>query len=171
MLFQVFLIVSPKTKYLTALISRAVRRISILLSYILRLDLFPQALRLSEISGMCTLFLILRIGSHFRFRGMCHDPSIYSNPDTFDPSRFMPSSTKTPELDPTALVFGFGRRICPGIHIAQVSLFTYVACILSVFNVRFPKKPGGVVSMPEMISGVIRFVAHINSRVSHNFGF
>ena len=42
---------------------------------------------------------------------MLHDPTAYSDPDTFNPDRFSPTD-KNPEgePDPARAVFGFGRR-------------------------------------------------------------
>jgi cytochrome P450 len=44
-------------------------------------------------------------------RFMCHDPRTYKNPEVFNPERFL---GEHPEPDPHTLVFGFGRRVCPG---------------------------------------------------------
>ncbi|KAK0214140.1 cytochrome P450 [Armillaria fumosa] len=63
---------------------------------------------------------------------MCHDPRIYPNPEEFNPIRFLGSS---PQLDPRELVFGFGRRACPGRFLAEASVFLTMARTLAVFNV------------------------------------
>jgi len=39
---------------------------------------------------------------------MTRDPEIYSNPDAFDPERFL--DPVSPEMEPCDVVFGFGRR-------------------------------------------------------------
>ncbi|CAE6444281.1 unnamed protein product [Rhizoctonia solani] len=57
------------------------------------------------------------------------DPDIYPEPETFNPDRFYQTST------PPAPGFGWGRRICPGQHIAEASLFIAVASMLAVFNI------------------------------------
>lgn len=44
------------------------------------------------------------------FRKFLHDPEIYVDPLTFDPSRFIDSDGHIPERDPADFVFGFGRR-------------------------------------------------------------
>ena len=48
------------------------------------------------------------------YRKMTHDPRVYTNPMVFDPERFIAKAGKEPEMHPSNLVFGFGRRICPG---------------------------------------------------------
>ncbi|KAL5500839.1 hypothetical protein ACEPAH_9226 [Sanghuangporus vaninii] len=67
---------------------------------------------------------------------MMHDERNYAEPEIFDPDRFMGSNHDTsPVLDPTMVVFGFGRRICPGRHFAEAFLWIAMASILSVFDV------------------------------------
>jgi len=66
---------------------------------------------------------------------MSHDPSVYKNPFEFDPDRFIPSEGKPAEQDPRELVFGFGRRRCPGTHLADASAFIACAMSLAVFEI------------------------------------
>ncbi|GBE86410.1 Multifunctional cytochrome P450 monooxygenase af510 [Sparassis crispa] len=61
-----------------------------------------------------------------------HDSRVYSDPFTFKPERFL---GKTPERDPRDFVFGYGRRICPGNHLADLSIFTFCATILALFDI------------------------------------
>jgi len=63
---------------------------------------------------------------------ICHDPKIYPNPFRFDPERFLGDD---PQVDPREVVFGGGRRICPGIDMADAIMFMTVAAILSIFNI------------------------------------
>ena len=65
-------------------------------------------------------------------RAITHDEDVYPNPFDFDPSRHLGDN---PQPDPFKFVFGFGRRVCPGAHLAEVSLFLNISNILAVFNI------------------------------------
>ncbi|KAJ3552901.1 hypothetical protein NM688_g3906 [Phlebia brevispora] len=64
-----------------------------------------------------------------------HDARTYSDPTSFRPERFLPASGMTPELDPRTFVFGFGRRVCPGLYLAEASIFISCAMTLAVFDI------------------------------------
>lgn len=66
---------------------------------------------------------------------MLHDPRVYDKPFEFKPERFLRTENKEPELDPYEVSFGFGRRICPGRVLADVSIFICCAMTLAVFNI------------------------------------
>ncbi|KAF9468823.1 cytochrome P450 [Collybia nuda] len=66
---------------------------------------------------------------------MTHDPRIYPDPEIFDPDRYSPSGDKGAQPDPRDVCFGFGRRICPGSHLADASIFISCAMSLAVFDV------------------------------------
>jgi len=51
--------------------------------------------------------------------------------DIFRPDRFIESDL----WDPTRLVFGFGRRICPGRYLAENSLFLAITSIMHLFKI------------------------------------
>lgn len=53
----------------------------------------------------------------------------------FKPHRFLPDDGNLPEPDPNKLAFGFGRRICPGRHLADSALYLTIAQTLAVFEV------------------------------------
>jgi cytochrome P450 len=65
-------------------------------------------------------------------RWFLHDPQVYADPESFDPSRFLPPRN---EPDPTEAAFGFGRRICAGRFLADSSLFITIAQLLATFNI------------------------------------
>lgn len=60
-----------------------------------------------------------------------HDAETYPDPHIFRPERYL---QENPEPDPRKYIFGFGRRVCPGIHVAYDSTFINCAGLLSVFE-------------------------------------
>lgn len=66
---------------------------------------------------------------------MLHDEAVYPDPDKFEPSRFI-GEKESQQPDPRELAFGRGRRVCPGQHIAEASVFIQVASLLATFDIR-----------------------------------
>ncbi|KAF8257685.1 cytochrome P450 [Lactarius quietus] len=65
-----------------------------------------------------------------------HDPALYPEPDVIKPERFL-NQDGTLRDDPVLMsAFGYGKRMCPGKHFADATLFMVVASVLSVFNLR-----------------------------------
>ncbi|QRV85542.1 cytochrome P450 family protein [Ceratobasidium sp. AG-Ba] len=75
-----------------------------------------------------------------------HDPNIYKNPETFDPDRYLDPSVPPPST------FGFGRRACPGVHFAKVSLFITIASILATFDLSLTQDENGNDMIPAVES-------------------
>ena len=72
-----------------------------------------------------------------------HDPELYPDPEEFKPERFLNEDGSVRD-DPTlSLVFGIGKRICPGRHFVDATVFILTASILSVFNVTKAKDENG----------------------------
>ncbi len=85
-------------------------------------------------------------------RTVLHDPNMYPDPDTFKPERFINPDGSLCEDPVLTSTFGFGKRICPGRHLADATLFIVVASLLSVFKIE--KDNGGPADYPFTGSGV-----------------
>lgn len=79
--------------------------------------------------------------------GLHHDPIKFPDPDTFDPERYAGRTLLAPEYAASAdyeardhYGYGSGRRICPGIHLAERNLFLAMAKLLWAFD--FSEKTG-----------------------------
>ncbi|KAJ7677836.1 cytochrome P450 [Mycena polygramma] len=72
--------------------------------------------------------------------GIFHDPELFDDPESFIPNRYLLTENGTkPGVDAggdlrTNLAFGVGRRICPGIHVAQHTINLNVMNLLWAFN-------------------------------------
>ncbi|KIJ19367.1 hypothetical protein PAXINDRAFT_68976, partial [Paxillus involutus ATCC 200175] len=64
-----------------------------------------------------------------------HNEVKYPNPTAFLPERFL-QSDGTLNDDNLSWIFGFGRRICPGRHLADASLWCAMVSILAVFTIQ-----------------------------------
>ncbi|KAJ3490047.1 hypothetical protein NLI96_g1725 [Meripilus lineatus] len=104
--------------------------------------------------------------------GMLHDPNVYENPHTFDPDRWLkPGVDKTDKnIDPLEIAFGFGRRLCPGKHLAVEIMFTVIASLLAVFDITKARREcGEEITIVEEYSkgsivGPLPFECNINPR-------
>jgi len=76
-----------------------------------------------------------------------HDPQMYPDPMTFRPERFIASEGNKLENDPRQYCFGFGRRICPGQHLADGSIWIGCVLTLAVFDISNHVE-NGVVNIP-----------------------
>jgi len=92
---------------------------------------------------------------------MAHNPRLYENPEIFNPTRFLREGGREPELDPREIVFGFGRRICPGRLLADAFIWVTCAMVLATFDIQ-PHVENGRPVMPDLSlpSQTIGFVNH-----------
>ncbi|THV06965.1 cytochrome P450 [Dendrothele bispora CBS 962.96] len=78
--------------------------------------------------------------------GILHDPETFENPDQFWPDRYLLTKYGTkPGVDDSSfrdnIIFGAGRRICPGIQTANLSLTINVTNLLWAFTYSKAKDP------------------------------
>jgi cytochrome P450 len=84
---------------------------------------------------------------------MLRNPETYKDPEVFNPERFL---GENPETDPRRIIFGLGRRICPGRHLADSMLFLACASVLSTFNLLQKQDEQGKKIVPDVkYSGII----------------
>jgi cytochrome P450 len=96
-------------------------------------------------------------------RCMSQDPNMFHDPSAFKPERFLGCKDHEPEPDPDMVVFGFGRRKCPGRVLADTSVYLTIAKSLAVFNVSKAVENG------KEIEPVVEFTP--GALVSHPFPY
>ncbi|PIA93709.1 O-methylsterigmatocystin oxidoreductase [Cercospora beticola] len=88
-----------------------------------------------------------------------HDPQLYPDPFTFNPDRWLSPDFPTTYKEPLTKypnmnnfsVFGFGRRLCPGGHIAERSIYILSARMAWACNIEKATDPktGAPITPPE----------------------
>ncbi|KAF8991973.1 cytochrome P450 [Cyathus striatus] len=87
--------------------------------------------------------------STFSLIGIHLDERIYRNPNEFDPSRYLPKPEGNAEPYPVAQ-FGFGRRICPGLHLADGTIWIAISNVLHSCKISRAVSEDGVEIIPEV---------------------
>jgi cytochrome P450 len=72
-----------------------------------------------------------------------HDPETYPDPEEFKPERFLNEDGSVRDDPALSLAFGVGKRICPGRHLVDSTVFIVTASVLSAFNVTKAKDKNG----------------------------
>ncbi|KAG1880926.1 cytochrome P450 [Suillus subluteus] len=114
--------------------------------------------------GMCIPEGAIVFGNHW---AISRDPIVYPNPDQFDPERWLNSEGKIRE-DLKFPSYGFGRRICPGRHIADRSIFINVALLLWSFKIT--QDPQNPIDEMGFVDGVIAHPNPFTARFQPRFG-
>jgi len=91
---------------------------------------------------------------------MLYNEDDYPDPSAFKPERFIDKDGQLdPNVrDPAMIAFGFGRRLCPGNHLAISTLWLTAASVLATFNLSKSVDKDGRVIEPsrEYHPGLIR---------------
>ncbi|KAJ9604248.1 hypothetical protein H2200_011082 [Cladophialophora chaetospira] len=69
---------------------------------------------------------------------MSRDPAVYKDPEKFAPERFYPEQEGGAAEPFLVGPFGFGRRICVGRHLAQASVWIFIATLIATVDVSKP---------------------------------
>lgn len=84
----------------------------------------------------------------------------YPNPETFEPRRHLgdhldasASALHTDWMQRDHFHYGFGRRLCQGIYVAESSLYITISRILWGFNIQ--KYPGTLLNMNDKIGKLV----------------
>ncbi|KAJ7496786.1 cytochrome P450 [Mycena latifolia] len=75
------------------------------------------------------------------------DSNTYADPEAFRPERFVETPNHRKEKDPKDMLFGYGRRACPGVHLADMTMWLVFASILVFFDIS-PAIEDGVPVLP-----------------------
>jgi cytochrome P450 family 619 len=88
--------------------------------------------------------------------GLHHDEQRFPKPDTFDPDHYKGVTALASELaqsvnpdDRDHYGYGSGRRLCPGIHLAERNLFLAISKLLWAFEFAPGKDEDGKVIVPD----------------------
>ena len=88
--------------------------------------------------------LSIHLNDYLRcFRAILHDPELYPDPEEFKPERFLNENGSVRDDSMISFAFGIGKRICPGRHFVDATIFIFVSSVLSIFNVMKTKDDSG----------------------------
>ena len=100
--------------------------------------------------------ILARLASTF-VRAVLHDPVMYPDPDSFKPERFINEDGSLRDDPVLSTMFGFGKRICPGRHLADPMIFIVIASLLSVFNIKKADNTNGTADDYPFTGGGIKY--------------
>ncbi|KAI0647953.1 cytochrome P450 [Trametes meyenii] len=103
----------------------------------------------------------------------CHwaiarDPEVYPDPEAFKPSRWLNEKGKMKE-DLKFFNWGFGRRMCPGNHVAERSVFINTALTLWAFEIsEDPTRPIDTMAIRDgTLAHPLPFVVRFKPRIAN----
>lgn len=92
------------------------------------------------------------------------NPDLHEDPDAFEPARYLSKPLSAAEYintndpyDRDHFTYGAGRRVCPGVHVAEKSLYINIVRTLWGFNIGKASGPDGKLVEPEtaMVRGFL----------------
>ncbi|KAF8702305.1 cytochrome P450, partial [Rhizoctonia solani] len=99
---------------------------------------------------------------------MLRDPKAYQDPEHFDPSRFLAPRS---ESNPEEIIFGFGRRRCPGVPVAHSSVWLSIVLTLATYDISALKAENGMDILPSLdyTVGVISVLSVLPGKLLSTF--
>ncbi|OJA19218.1 hypothetical protein AZE42_10896 [Rhizopogon vesiculosus] len=88
-------------------------------------------------------------GNHW---SISRDPDVYHNPEVFDPQRWIGTDGEIKD-NMRLFTFGFGRRACPGLHVANRSVYIAAALVLWSFTVT--EDPSNPIDDTAFVPGIV----------------
>ncbi|GFO09365.1 cytochrome p450 cyp2 [Plakobranchus ocellatus] len=83
-----------------------------------------------------------------------NDPDYYTNPEKFDPSRWLDEHGQVTGRE-RVLTFGAGPRSCPGDIVAKMELFIFFTSILQFYTV-MPEVEGSVLDETPILGFIVK---------------
>jgi cytochrome P450 len=93
------------------------------------------------------------IGCHW---AISRDPVVFPDPERFDPQRWFNEDGQL-RNDKRLYAYGFGRRVCPGQHLANRSLYINLALLLWSFHIA--QRPDAPIDVEDYTDTVISYAA------------
>lgn len=102
--------------------------------------------------------------ANLRCRAIHYDEKLFPNPEIFEPNRYLNKPQSAADLinandpyDRDHFTYGAGRRVCPGVHVAERSLYINIVRTLWGFNIKKPISADGQVKEPitTMVRGLL----------------
>ncbi|EJD41504.1 cytochrome P450 [Auricularia subglabra TFB-10046 SS5] len=100
--------------------------------------------------------------------GLLRNPAVYPDPEGFKPERYLRGGQIDACVpDPRLHIFGYGRRVCPGKHFADSSVFIVIATTLACFDIGKAVDENGSEITPsgEMDEGMVSTPEHFKCAI------
>ncbi|KAG2340491.1 cytochrome P450 [Suillus weaverae] len=96
---------------------------------------------------------------------ICRDPIAFPEPDKFDPQRWLDSEGCLKD-NMKSFTFGFGRRVCPGRHLADNSMYIGLALLFWSFRIdQRPDAPINTLASDSVVSHAVPFEIDVIPRI------
>ncbi len=96
------------------------------------------------------------------------DPIRFPEPERFKPERFLSTSSETGKVvfvpDPSLIIFGVGKRECPGKSLAKIEMFLFISGLLHQFSF-YPSEHHKLPGLDEADYGVTRVPRPFHAKV------